>query len=914
MTANGCLCSPDCACGACRGFRDSTPVLVDNRPGLASIQYRVGDHARFKASLITALSRAGHPALRDLTARSDDDFSIALLDAWAVVADILTFYQERIANESYLRTASERLSVGHVAKLIGYELRPGSAANVSLAFRMMEAPGLPKGSPGVVQKLTLPVGTRVQSTPGPDETPQTFETIEEMELRPAWNAIAAATLQEQELSAEVEELRLKGSSLNLRGGDVLLLVLQQEGETESSAVYRRIKRVELDARADETRVLLQAGTTYPGATFAGLSAEQTGVFAFRRQASLFGHNAPNYGILKLSLPTLPGEDEWEPTDVGNSETTLFLDSVHRDVVPGSWSIWERADPASAAPASEIAVLRILSAVETGLAAFSLGGKATSITFDQGLAADSPSLVPPSFAALRSTTLLLQSEKLTLVQVPKGHPVPAPVMGSTIDLAEPAEDLQPGRRVAVSGKRLRAEALQPVSLAVAATDGPVTKMLVAGDRLDLTAFPQEQDSGQTAYVGSWEGQPATVTARPRDVVRADEDASELGEIASVSTDGRRITLAEPLAWCYDPATVRVNANVVAATHGESVKEVFDGGDARVPFQSLPLKQPPITYVSAATPSGTVSTLRVFVDDVEWHEVPFLYGRGPSEQVFITRGDGDGRAWIQFGDGLTGARLPTGARNVRAEYRRGLGAPGNLDAGQINLLLSRPLGLQEASNPLPSSDGKDSEAVDDARANAPLTVLTLDRVVSLQDYEDFARAFAGVAKAAATWTWFGQSRGVFITVAGADGGVVSLEGRQTLKDSLAEWGDPYIPVAVENHVAATFFVGVRVKVDPDRQADIVLANVEAALRETFSFERRALGQDAGCSEVAAAAQAVAGVVAVQVTSLHRSDDSDAGAGLVAPLPAGAPLPGERGSVQAAELLTLDPAPFELLEEME
>jgi len=48
----------------------------------------------------------------DCRTRADDDFAIGLLDAWAVVSDVLTFYQERIANESYLRIATaERRSV-----------------------------------------------------------------------------------------------------------------------------------------------------------------------------------------------------------------------------------------------------------------------------------------------------------------------------------------------------------------------------------------------------------------------------------------------------------------------------------------------------------------------------------------------------------------------------------------------------------------------------------------------------------------------------------------------------------------------------------------------------------------------------------------------------------------------------------
>ena len=62
--------------------------------------------------------------------------AIALLDAWATVADVLTFYQERIANESYLRTATERVSLVHLAALIGYRPRPGVAAGAFLAFTL----------------------------------------------------------------------------------------------------------------------------------------------------------------------------------------------------------------------------------------------------------------------------------------------------------------------------------------------------------------------------------------------------------------------------------------------------------------------------------------------------------------------------------------------------------------------------------------------------------------------------------------------------------------------------------------------------------------------------------------------------------------------------------------------------------
>src|SRR5438105_11634526 len=82
-------------CGCCQGVTAETPLEVYNRAGLAAIVYRIGSHARFKASMLERLSASDHPALSALRTRDDDDFSIALLDAWATAADVLTFYQER---------------------------------------------------------------------------------------------------------------------------------------------------------------------------------------------------------------------------------------------------------------------------------------------------------------------------------------------------------------------------------------------------------------------------------------------------------------------------------------------------------------------------------------------------------------------------------------------------------------------------------------------------------------------------------------------------------------------------------------------------------------------------------------------------------------------------------------------------
>jgi hypothetical protein len=903
--SNSCGCDPGCLCGACRGIRDETPLKVDNRAGLSALHYRVGDHARFKASLLAGISRAALPALRELTTRRDDDFSIGLLDAFAVMADVLTFYQERIANESYLRTATERLSIGHLARLIGYELRPGSAANVPLAFTMQEvAPVVgPRPAASAVERLRLRAGTRAQSTPGPDEKAQAFETVEEVEVRPAWNRIPARAVQEQELDLGTSVVRLKGAGLNVRAGDAFLLTFRTPGGTDFTACFRRVASVQADARGQWTEVKL--GPALAAATFDGMTPAQTGAFAFRKHASRFGYNAPDYKTLDESRKVPQGGSDWPLALYGITPNHLNLDAVYREAVPGSWGIWER-EGALGSPL----IFRVAAAGERGRSDYALSGKATTLVIERGKGV-STSILAGNFWELRMTSVAVQSEKLELAEAP----VPLPVMGMTVALAGTVGGLEPGRTAALQGKQVRAEVLKPVTLFLWTGSSWTPRALVAGARLDLLFFPIPfQDGALTWFVVVEEGQLGLVLALPGQVrYRNDEDGTELVTIAAVAEDGSSLTLDAPLARRYDPATVTLNANVAAATHGESVSEVFEGGDATRTFQRFALKQTPLTYVaSAASPSGVRSTLRVWADEVEWHEVPWLYGRGPRERVFITRQDGEGKTWIQFGDGLTGSRLPTGQRNVRAEYRRGIGSAGIVKAGQIDLLLTRPAGLKEVTNPLPAADGKDPEVLADARRNAPLTVLTLDRVVSLRDFEDFARAFAGIYKARATWSWFHHTRGVFLTVAGFEGGAVSVAGRRKLKDALAAWGDPFVPVAVESHAAATFRAGLRVKVDRDREAALVLRAVNEALRRAFSFEERDLGQPVTLAELTATAQRVPGVVAVQVAALYRSGTAPA-ALLPERLPCRAPLPGERGTVLAAEILTLAPGPLDLLEEL-
>ncbi len=130
------------SCGCCEPTSALTPLTVENRDGLTAIAYRIGTYSSFRATMLESISATTE--LTALTTREDDDASITVLSLWAAVADVLTFYQERYANEAFLRTATQRASVGRLAALIDYRLRPGVAALAWLAFGAEDGKELPR--------------------------------------------------------------------------------------------------------------------------------------------------------------------------------------------------------------------------------------------------------------------------------------------------------------------------------------------------------------------------------------------------------------------------------------------------------------------------------------------------------------------------------------------------------------------------------------------------------------------------------------------------------------------------------------------------------------------------------------------------------------------------------------------------
>jgi predicted phage baseplate assembly protein len=232
-------------CGCCEGVESLTPRSLTNRPGLSALSYRVGTFATFLASMKARLSADELRGLERLTARGTNDFAIALLDGWAAVADVLTFYQERIANEGYLRTATERRSILELARLVGYSLRPGVAASVYLAYNL-EANS----------EVTIPTGSRAQSIPGPGELPQSFETSVPLKASSDWNNLKPRQTRPQILAEVPGVLYLEGISTALKPNDPLLFTFAVGAKADPAV--QRVQSVTAEPLVNRTKIVLKA--------------------------------------------------------------------------------------------------------------------------------------------------------------------------------------------------------------------------------------------------------------------------------------------------------------------------------------------------------------------------------------------------------------------------------------------------------------------------------------------------------------------------------------------------------------------------------------------------------------------------------------------------------------------------------
>lgn len=938
------------SCGCCA---PPPADAIGNRPGLPELQYRAGTYASFLDRMLRRLPvqtvpNGGRP-LQELTTRPTDDPTIGLVDSAAVMLDVLTFYQERIANEGFLRTAAERRSVLELARAIGYELDAGVAATAWIAFTV-EAPAVVPADvvppaqrpfqtgPGSTAQpfATVPAGTQIKSVPGPDETAQTFETVEALEARAEWNALRPRLTQPQPIDPGVAYVWVDGIITDIRSGSWVVFFTRDAADT-NVATPRQVMAVTHDDANRRTRLDLAGATSQPvylaptyadlvfalptaatsalNASTAGsfvvqnawtnsdlqafvaiqqwsvpaltlhltyvhhvsppppppsfdLAPPEPGLIGFTVRAGAFGHNAPRW----KSLPAgqRPGTDVTDPVYPRDWDATPS--SIEQD----SQGVYYRSSSSMGGSGDDAhfffdrvvtevlpggwvllegrstpKVVRIGKVIEASLADFALSGRATGVEVE---AADGSVIEDGDLAdfKVRTTTLHAGSRPLPLDSLP----IPDDIGADTPE----------------------------------------------ADQLTLDGL----------FLGIESGRPVILTGERRDL--AGVVTSEVLHIANVIHSGGFTTLffENGMMHTYVRATVTVNANIAEATHGESVMEILGSGDAALTAQRFLLKRPPLTYVAtAASATGSESTLEVRVDDVLWEGRSSLYGAADDMQAYTVRHDDDGNATVIFGDGRQGARLPTGTANIVARYRSGIGLDGMVGAGRLTVLQTKPLGIRDATNPVAASGADDAETLDDARDAAPVTVRTLGRIVSLEDYADYARTFAGVGKATASVLWTGRERIVALTIGSASGDPVPENDvlRRNLVVAIAAARAPLGPFRVVTFQPLFFSMSAQIAIDASLLAERVLQAVRTALLEAFSFPRRRFGQDVTAAEVVTVIHSVGGVEAVILTALHLVTEGAGGTPTTASRLVAEPARWEDGALVQADLLRINPAGIQL-----
>jgi hypothetical protein len=297
----------------------------------------------------------------------------------------------------------------------------------------------------------------------------------------------------------------------------------------------------------------------------------------------------------------------------------------------------------------------------------------------------------------------------------------------------------------------------------------------------------------------------------------------------------------------------------------------------------------TSVRATRPAITLTSFgpseaRTFAElsaPTIWTPERDLLNSHADDTHFVVEVEADGTAYLRFGDGRHGVHPGAGERFL-ARYRVGNGARGNVGAESLAHLASADPGVTDqivvgVGNPLAAEGGVDAETIEEARQNAPSAFRVQERAVTEDDYAAAAlRCELGVQRAAATFRWTGSWRTAFLTADRMGGGGVDVEFEAALRRCVERFRMAGQDLEVDDARFVPLEIGMTVCVNQS----YFTSDVKAALLDVFSNrilpdghrgafhpDNFTFGQPVFLSRLYAAAQSVAGVDSVEVTTFQR-----------------------------------------------
>lgn len=470
------------------------------------------------------------------------------------------------------------------------------------------------------------------------------------------------------------------------------------------------------------------------------------------------------------------------------ENVIDLDGEYNDIISNSWVLLTQQDENDTDLEPEEALIKIQQVSTVFREDFGLSARVTRITLDP----EYP--LPPDTFTPQATCIYMISEQMAPISR-----APAPSLHADADLnfqsyritdevldsfeqaIEDDEETTPEQQQmaifqAAQHKNhlFRDKNEFELTLKPIFTDHPEWGAWLLQEakqgviRFNLAEEIENLNVGQLICIGGKTSNHPTIhemaTIYAIEVTKATKEPEEPEEEEATS-DQMTVVLKEPIQHDYHLNTLFMKANVIEATHGESVqKEVLGSGVATLGNQRFTLSRSPLTYIEGK------NTLEVRVNEVLWQEVSSLHEQDSVSRSYVVQTDDDGQTTVIFGDGNHGARLPSGYENVVANYRVGIGADANIPSGTLNSLLDSITGIKSVENPIPATGGQSPESHEAIRHNLPAKVAPHDRLVSIKDYEHFAETFPGIARAKASKLWNRDNVVIHITIAGAKGAVI------------------------------------------------------------------------------------------------------------------------------------------------
>jgi hypothetical protein len=754
----------------CEGF--THPQLIFNPPGRNAIAYRIGDYSSFRHALLLPLKDVSANLIENELANwnpsAEGDLAVQLVEWWAYLADILTFYSDRIANESYLRTADLPESVQRLVRILGYRPRPGIGAS-----------GIVAAIANNSKPFSLPQGFQIQSKPSQGKQPQIFE-LDADTLIQFPGVIAAEPLPNTNLIPN--SLLLKGTVTTVKVGDQLLLLKRNWNGTDQQYALATVQSVksEKDPQGKiNTRLNL---TLQKSGVPASAQVQDYRLLKSSQSAHLYAYKT-NHAIFF---------------------DHLHLESIQRNIKAG--------DP---------------------------------------LLLENPAQNPK----YRLVTVSKYAELLWYANTPNS--------------ANPSQSPNPATEPAVPILHTRLHFLPSLSSTIA------SQWDVNRDK--VSAHLNWQEVGQLIDTATENFNSTSPILKLVTPVKFPASSSSLVSLLLEDAESQGIAAKGELDSTADllnlsglqPASLSLKSplsvlfNLLSVSRGQTVPvEILGSGNASLAGQEFVIKKSPLTYLlsdDSSSGGNYKSTLRIWVDGIEWQEVPSFYGQSPDASVFVTREDENQQTHVQFGDRINGARLTSGVNNVVAKYRYGSGkdAP---DAGALSVIVKPYPNLKSIRNPVPVGGGADPEPSEQIRRYAPQSVLTFGRAVSGDDYETIAAQTPGVSRAKIYWTWdTTQQRSLVKLYVGDDNSAVSAA-----KIALKGSADPNRSVAVELAQPRPIRVSLTLRIEASRIPETVIAAAQDALLNPdnglFGANAIQIGQAIYQSQIYAVCMKVPGVLAV------------------------------------------------------